>query len=156
MDLKTFVAESISQICSGIIEAQKQTEETGAIVSPRCNFSSDGSTVITDTQGHIVTTSMIHFDVALSVTNSSGSEKDGSKHGRLQIADFKLEAGFSSGNGSTAKQEMESVSRMKFDIPIVWPMASADAVLNLGKVDSRPKKTIQHSLLYGDARRPWG
>lgn len=155
MDLKTFVAESISQICSGIIDAQKQTENTGAIVSPRCNFSQDGNPLIAETGGHVVTASMIHFDVALSVTNSSGTEKNGNKHGKLQIADFKIEAGFSSGNESTAKQEMESISRMKFDIPIVWPMASADTVLNLGHEVPRPKKTIQHSLLYGDARRPW-
>ena len=154
MDLKTFVAESISQICSGIIEAQKQTEETGAIVSPRVNYSTQWGTFGTRSEKPIHTAAMIHFDVAVSATDSSGAEKKGEKHAILEVMRVRVEAGFSSGNESAARQEMASVSRIQFDVPIIWPPASADAVLNIDQESSLPQRTRQRSPLYENRRPP--
>lgn len=153
MDLKTFVAESISQICSGIIEAQKKAEETGAIVSPRVNYFTQWGTYVTKSENPIHTAALIHFDVALSATDSLGSEKKGEKHAILEVMNVRVEAGFSSGNEAAARQEMASVSRIQFDVPVIWPPASADAVLNTDQESSPPQKTRQRSSLY-ENRRP--
>lgn len=127
MDLKDFVSDSIFQICAGINDAQEKTKDFGAVVSPRCLYQQDGVAHLALDDQHVSTASIIHFDVALSVSESGGNENKGEKSVKLQIAEFaKLEAGISSGNKKDAHQETSSISRLQFDIPVMWPMRSGE------------------------------
>jgi len=112
MDLKEFVASSLTQIIEGIREAQQRGAASGAWVSPA------GSEIPTRAGARTMVTpdglSYLHdveFDVAISV---SDEQKAGAGAG-IQIFGAKI-----GGDGSVAYQNA-AVSRIQFTIPVVWP-----------------------------------
>lgn len=111
MDLKTFIAESLTQIADGIREAQKS--DTGAIFSPRICFK-EGLPEIANPRP--CQPQMVAFDVAVTVTESSG------KKGGLNVTVASL-FGFGGEVGSSS--ENAAVSRLQFEIPVVWPDADS-------------------------------
>ncbi len=108
MDLKTFIAESLTQIAEGIEEAQKS--DSGAIFSPRIDYTDKGRPRLA---GGMVTYApqMIEFDVAVTVTESDG-EKGG---GKIGVSFLNI------GGEMTTSSENSSTSRIRFEIPVVWP-----------------------------------
>lgn len=108
MDLKTFVAQSIVQIAEGIKEAQ--SADTGAIVSPRVDFTDKGKPRLAG--GMIVfAPQMISFDIAVYVAKSDNDKAGG-----------KIGVSFLGIGGETASaKENSSLSHIRFEIPVVWP-----------------------------------
>ena len=113
MDLKDFVAETLVQIVTGVIEAQEQIESLGGKVSPKIM----GSTTHGAQHGFLAAeggaTQLVQFDVALTATEGSG------KKGGIGIVSSIV----SLGGSAESKTENSSVSHLKFVVPVTLPNA---------------------------------
>ena len=98
MDLETFIAETLRQIVKGIKIAQEHEDCKGGKINP---FRPSGGEV-----------KQIDFDVA--VTATEGSEKKGG------IGVFT--GVFGVGGQANANTANSTVSRIKFSVPIIFPM----------------------------------
>lgn len=104
MDLKDFVRDTLTQIIEGVTEAQSSTQEGtsvnpvghGAVPSP-----SWGHTPIQD----------VEFDVAVTTTEETGAG------GGITV--------FGVGVGAKMSDLSSSVSRIKFRVPVAFPMGKA-------------------------------
>lgn len=108
MDLKTFIAESLTQIAEGIKEAQKS--DSGAIFSPPIKFKAGVLEIAYGLQD--LQPQMVAFDVAVTVTEAGG-KKGGFNVTVASVFGLGGEVGSSSENAAT--------SRLRFEIPVVWP-----------------------------------
>jgi predicted ATP-dependent Lon-type protease len=112
MELKEFVTESLMQIVEGIADAQKRLKENGSEAIINTNMTA------TDV-GHVVTggrrrpVEFVEFDVA--VIANEGTEMKGGV-GLTVASLLKFEAG-AKGNQSTGSE-----SRIKFKVPLSYPM----------------------------------
>lgn len=118
MELKEFITETLSQIIDGVSEVQERYKDRNILISPDDIQGSKGNLYIDDEDKYTGYTKMtrvqsIDMDIAISVT-----EKDGNKAG-IGIAKF-INAGVSTEN----TQQNESISKIKFSIPIVLPSSS--------------------------------
>lgn len=118
MDLKEFIKESIVQIAQGIEEANKELEESPAMVNPMhvvANSDSAQAYARTKKPSHdnpgIRIVEKVEFDVAVVAETGEGG-KVGAK---LSIASIGIGA-----QGET-KSMNKSESRIKFSIPMVYP-----------------------------------
>jgi len=111
MDLQEFVAETISQIVDGVINAQKLVSEKGGEINPHVNTSHEQL----GKQGYLFSSEgpvqIVQFDVALTI-----SEGTGTKGG---IGIFAGPIGLGSSGQSSA--ENSSVSRVRFSVPLLLP-----------------------------------
>ena len=115
MELKAFVAETLSQVILGVREAQvfASTHEA-KVVPPRIGFRPD--------QGHVVfweldnqsLVQVIEFDVA--VTTTEGTTAKGG------VGVFVGAVGVGTQGQSTASSQ--SVTRIKFSVPVGFPKQS--------------------------------
>ena len=108
MELKTFVSQTLVEILQGVKDAQVQAKQIGGKVSPIspfCTVPANGPSVEEDRPQNI------EFDVA--VTTSSGKETSGG------IGVYVGAVGLGSKGKSEASHE--SVSRIKFVVPVVLP-----------------------------------
>lgn len=110
MDLKTFVAESLKQIAEGIKEAQEA--DTGALVCPRIT---DAKTMHVAVGANAYIAQSVSFDVAVTASQS------GSGSAFIKVAWLEVGAGADSGVANA------SISRIRFDIPMVWPKPKAES-----------------------------
>src|SRR5688572_17791564 len=104
MDLKTFVAETLTQIVEGVADAQKRIAEAnvGAAVNP--------STVASDAKRKIGKPSPVEFDVAVVVAEQAGTRASAEVSvGFLSVVTAKI-AGRSE---STQTERNEAISRIK-------------------------------------------
>jgi hypothetical protein len=97
MDLQTFVRDSLVQIINGVREAQAKEGELGDRINPK-----QGGWKIQD----------VEFDVALTVEKKTG--------GGLKVV-----AGVFGGEGGHHREQSE-VSRVKFVVPLVLPIAGKE------------------------------
>lgn len=118
MDLKDFVKESLVQISKGIVEANQELQEIGAIINPlHVIVNSENSQAYgrTGTSPNYHKNSRVvekvEFDVAV-VAEEGTQTKAGIK---LSVATLGLNAG----GQSNASDRSES--RIKFTIPVVFP-----------------------------------
>lgn len=111
MDIKTFVAESLSQISSGIVEAQKITSSQGTVINPPLTTTQNGYRINLGNRDNIIA-HLVDFDINVSVEDSAGA---GGKGG-IRIAMFGIEG------GATSTNKNASTSRIKFSIPVCWPL----------------------------------
>lgn len=119
MELKEFIKESLSQIIDAVIETQDKYKETNVLICPDDIQGENNNLYIRDENlyqfyNRNTKVQNIEMDIAISVT-----EKEGSKSG-LGIAKI-INAGISSENA----QQNESISKIKFSIPIVLPTTNA-------------------------------
>lgn len=119
MELKEFIKESLSQIIDAIKETQEKYKDTNVVICPDNIQEVKGGLYILDENEYDNYSSRskvqnIDMDIAISVT-----EKEGNKSG-LGIAKI-INAGISSEN----TQQNESISKIKFSIPIVFPTSSS-------------------------------
>ena len=132
MDLKDFVADSLTQIIEGIKKAQEATAKTGAWISPAgSNITPRKETPIVQTaegEGYL---HEVRFDVAITV---SDEQKAGAGAG-LRVFGAKLGA-----EGNVAYQNA-AVSRIQFAIPVVWP----------GQADEELEKRLSEKRRQQDA-----
>ncbi|MGG7056414.1 hypothetical protein [Nitrosomonas sp. ANs5] len=116
MNLKEFVSESIIEITDGIIDAQSRISSKDAQVAPEIETlftksQTGGSNLALgwDKNGNLVHT--LEFDVA--VTASEGAETKG---GIGVVAGV-----FALGSQGKSESNNQSISRLKFRIPISFP-----------------------------------
>jgi hypothetical protein len=116
MNLKEFVSESLVEIVAGISDAQSRLAESGAKVSPKIRtiFSKSqtgGSEMALgwDINGGLI--QVVDFDVA--VTAIEGTETKG---GIGVVAGI-----FSLGSHGKSEESSQSISRIKFKVPISLP-----------------------------------
>lgn len=113
MDLKDFVANTISGIIEGLVEAQARIEPHGGFVNPGNLMGSTkdrGESALWDNRNNNYARS-ISFDVALTVQDGS------STGGKIGVATgfLNLSAGGESQNNQMA------VNRVQFAVPILFP-----------------------------------
>ena len=107
MNLREFVKETLIQIVAGVADAQSRPPgaqgdggptTSGAIVNPTRD---EGVRVIQD----------VEFDVA--ITASDATEAGGGLSTALQVVGLRL--------GASSASREESISRVRFSVPIVYP-----------------------------------
>lgn len=113
MDIQTFIKETLCQIVSGVEDARKclAASETKVLLA---------SPVLVDSQGNVrwglrqggqqAQVYSIGFDLAVSVTESGKGDSD------LGISIMGLKAG----TKAETSVENASVSRVRFEVPLVW------------------------------------
>jgi len=114
MDLKTFVAETISQIVEGVSDAQMNCKVAGSYVNPLL-ASTDarlGEHGLFIAQGG--TAQLVQFDVAITATAGSGTK------GGIGV----VVAAFTLGSTGQSSQENSASSRVKFCVPLTLPTLS--------------------------------
>lgn len=119
MELKEFIKESLSQIIDAVKETQEKYKDTNVVICPDNIQEVKSGLYILDENEYDNYSSRskvqnIDMDIAISVT-----EKEGNKSG-LGIAKI-INAGILSENA----QRNESISKIKFSIPIVLPTTNA-------------------------------
>lgn len=107
MNLREFVTESLVQIVCGVNDAAEQLRESGAEVNPR-RRAGPPSQMHRQTSTPIQS---IEFDVA--VTIGAAAETSGGGSFGLQV--------FSIGAKSTSASDSQSISRLRFSIPLALP-----------------------------------
>jgi hypothetical protein len=115
MDLKEFVAASLTQIADGIKMAQDATKSSGAWISPVTSLTPGGPEMsrITTPEGRRYVHE-VSFDVAITV---SDEQKAGAGAG---ITIFGAKVGADGG----VTYQNAAVSRVQFSVPIMWPADS--------------------------------
>lgn len=112
MDLKDFVSETLVQIIGGVKEAQVKAKLLGgeinsAIWKGRENL--EKHKILESATGGII--QIVDFDVALIITEGKGTK------GGIGV----FAGGLSLGSQGQSHAENESVSRIKFKVPITLP-----------------------------------
>ncbi|RZJ12204.1 MAG: hypothetical protein EOP39_04400 [Rubrivivax sp.] len=109
MDLKAFVQNSITSILEGVKDAQAAYPNE---VNPDLSMG-HGHKLPTSTSGRRV--SEIDFDVAVTVSTEGTTQADG----RIEVLNIvKL------GGSGSAKDATQSISRLKFVVPVTLPGGS--------------------------------
>jgi hypothetical protein len=109
MDLKTFVAETLVQICEGVKDASAKAADHGAFISPAGSVRVCGDLSVAHYQARKVES--VEFDVALTVDEKTST---GGKIGIMSSL-LNLNAEGKSDNSTI------SVSRVKFRVPVLLP-----------------------------------
>ncbi|MDP3761514.1 MAG: hypothetical protein Q8R01_13460 [Ramlibacter sp.] len=113
MDLKDFVAASLTQIAEGVAQSAPAISALGGAVSPAFSPSTAPGEFLGEARdGSNAPVYGVAFDVAV-IVGSAGSAEGG---GKLQVASF-LSFG---GKVGTAERE-ETTSRIKFVVPLRLP-----------------------------------
>lgn len=105
MELREFVAQTLTQIFQGVREAQSATAALGARVNPGRLTFADG------VREHV--TQRVAFDVALTV------DKSDTKEGKVGVA-----AVFAAGVAGKLDSRNQVVSRVSFSVPIELPLSA--------------------------------
>jgi hypothetical protein len=110
MELKEFVKTVITQLVEGVIETQKEVENKGAYVNP-IGFCPDKNTIMINQTYHPI--GIVAFEVGL--TTTSAEEKTGKVNVFLSVV--------GGGTESAKGISNEAVTRIKFSIPVMLPVA---------------------------------
>lgn len=110
MELKEFITQTLININQGIIDAQKQTLESGLIINPK-NIRKRDSNIYEVFNGGLATIQEIEFNVAVNVTEGNDS--------KIAVGAF---TGLLSGGASNSNQNNNSTqTTIKFNIPVQFP-----------------------------------
>ncbi|MEW5882353.1 MAG: hypothetical protein AB1761_18175 [Pseudomonadota bacterium] len=113
MDLKTFIADTLTQIAQGVQNAQEQARSADGIVNPPVLAKLDGSDYVGHVYGENQLVQSVEFDVAVVVTEASGTEATA----KLSVASMlTLKA------GGQSKDSAETTSRIRFRVPLALPV----------------------------------
>lgn len=102
MELKDFIAQSVTQIVEGLEVARENIRKYGATVNPDFRRTDSGSSSVQS----------LEFDIAVSVS----PQGEGSKSIGIQIASLGFNRSSESGGGTTTN------SRIRFAIPLMLPL----------------------------------
>jgi len=116
MELKEFVKEVLVQLCEGVSDAQVEVSKLGGVVNPS-GFRDD---VKTEDKRRPV--EIVHFEIGLVSENKEGSSKG--------IGVFLSAIGI--GGKSTDEERLESVTRIKFSVPIALPAVDGNNTVTKG------------------------
>lgn len=106
MELKEFIAATLTDIVNGVIEAQENTMETFAQINP---LVSNGGGV--DTQRNRAVVDVI-FDIALGENTRSGAS------GKIGV----VLASVGLGGKIEEARETDSANRVRFKVPVMFPL----------------------------------
>jgi hypothetical protein len=108
MKLRDFIKDTLTDIAFGIQNAKIATKDVWAI-----NPGALHGERLTDK-------SYVEFDVALTVTESSSTERDGKGGVKAEIEVFGSKVGgeVGGGIGSTSEKSTQNVSRVSFKVPV--------------------------------------
>lgn len=122
MDLQEFVRTTLVQITRGVQDAQTSVRENGGYVSPPSHSPVKNEAHFDNLHdGQVVF--LVDFDVAVTVNETTGTN-----------AEAKLKVGglLSLGAGGKSGDSHESVSRIKFKVPLALPV---DPVAKQNRLD---------------------
>lgn len=114
MDLQEFVSETLKQIFDGVTDAQEDVKPSGGKINPGvvCVNASNVTTPVMTLKGEgYVPETKIDFDVALTITDTSG------KAGKAGLSVWGMGAGVEAGSQTTNS----TVSRVKFTVGVALP-----------------------------------
>lgn len=118
MDLRTFISTALADIVGGIEDAQKETEDSDAVIVPGLSGSAartyQGHRGLLTAESH--PTTVVEFDVAVTATEGSSGKLGGGA--KLQILWF--------GADAEEKAEHSNVSRISFAIPVRLPQGAPE------------------------------
>jgi hypothetical protein len=111
LELNEFVAQTLSQIASGVKEAQSSAKSVGAVINPHFNttWSEAGQHGFLNSSHGFA--SIVEFDVALTVTAGTGTK------GGIGV----FAGAVTLGSSGQSQNEHSTVSRVKFSVPVVLP-----------------------------------
>ena len=112
MELKDFIAQTITQIMEGVKEAQKLAEEIGGAVNPKGQLYLTAESAPFQDKETTRIGDFIHFDVGVEVTE--GKEQSGGA--KLTIPSI---GGF--GGDVSGKTENRAINRISFRLPVIYP-----------------------------------
>ncbi|TWT93260.1 hypothetical protein [Stieleria varia] len=115
MELRTFIKETLVQICDGVNDAAQDVNIRGAIINPD-GTQSDGNTTYVN-PGFRRTVQNVEFDVALTTTEGKGTE------GGIGVMVGTIGLG-SKGKSDTSSS---STSRVKFTVPVSLPASELES-----------------------------
>jgi hypothetical protein len=115
MDLREFVKEALLQVVSGVTEAQEAVHAKGGYVNPSAlsHVGDHSQTTLFATLSSGQNVFLIDFDVA--VTASESVDAGGSA--KLSVVSL-----FSAQVGGKSATSTESVSRIRFKVPLALPL----------------------------------
>ena len=113
MNLEDYIAETLRQIVSGVAKSQQLTADLGAEVNPKMHSNSTVNSAlgIIPTGNSGVYAQLVHFDVALTVKEGTGTK------GGIGVASGIVNLG-STGQSSN---ENTAVNHVKFAVPLALP-----------------------------------
>jgi enolase len=114
MDLRTFIKETLIQICDGVSEAADEVSLRGAIINPKGTQSVENTTYINSQFRRTVQN--VEFDVALTTVEGKGTE------GGIGVMIGSIGLGSKGKSDSSAT----SSSRVKFTVPVSLPASNVD------------------------------
>ena len=114
MELKDFVAETITQICQGVLIAKEKNKDTDVVIAP--HVSSSGETQPDKERQE--RPQLLHFDLKIIVSDST---KDGKQGGSFHINVVGFGISAKSGDNSSSSTESKIEQHISFDLPIIWP-----------------------------------
>jgi len=124
MDLKSFVAQTLSEILSGIVEAQSQRSDGGRINPKYANSPVRPEECI-----------VIEFDVAVTAeTHTQGNSAD-PRRGTIEVLSAAIGAKFTSG------EKNATVSRVKFSVKVQPPFQDIPQTQRAAKHENNDWKT---------------
>lgn len=112
MELKEFITQTLNNIVDGIADAQAHALEKQAMINPSCTVRSEETIVYHTVMGPAFTVQVIEFDIAVTVTDEDKSK------GGIGVLSAVLNVGV---QGEANKINNET-SRVKFSIPVVFPL----------------------------------
>ncbi|WP_404304955.1 hypothetical protein [Neorhodopirellula lusitana] len=115
MELRTFIKETLVQICDGVNDAATEVNVRGAIINPDGTQSDGNSTYVNPSFQRTVQD--VEFDVALTATEGTGTE------GGIGVMAGVIGLG-SKGKSDTSSS---STSRVKFTVPVSLPASALES-----------------------------
>lgn len=113
MELKDFVAATLTQICQGVKNAQ-QSAPGNAVIAPITNKEGFASEYSKAQERPLI----VHFDVELNVAKSSDTA---SGRGSFDISVASVRIAMQGGSPASNSEAQKSCTRVSFDVPILFP-----------------------------------
>ena len=133
MELKDIISETIQQISQGIVNAKEKCSKLDVIVNPDITVGENGEYYIPEEKNisHISIQRRVQLlDMDIAVTVTEASETSGG--GKIGVSIFGANI------NSSGKSENTNISRVKFSIPVCFPVTNLNiprkekAVENVG------------------------
>ena len=123
MELKDFVAQSITEISQGIIKAQEANSTSRILVAPHVKPNGAIAKDVNEEEKPQI----LHFDLNVTVVDAKAKGKKGGKLS-VQVASFGVSA--ESGDDNHTSMESRTEQRISFDIPVIWPTTQTQSDWN--------------------------
>ena len=114
MELKDFVAETITQICQGILIAKEKNKDTDVVIAPHVSLSGETQPELERQERP----QFLHFDLKII---ASDCKKDGKQGGSFRLDVVGLGISAKSGDNNSSSTESKVEQHISFDLPIIWP-----------------------------------